>query len=145
MITSLFPPFGPQAAMAGLKRAVSYGVDHVTSSVPLVYCGCSACRSVTRRCCRSRAPTSQSGSSWASGGGRYPKLRGQYKIAKVASSSDPTLGPPTAASMTLSTSAEASVCLSCWICVRSLCPRSQRAQRLALRRSCSCRSSWTRL
>ena len=62
----------------------------------------------------------------------------QYKIAKVASS-ELTSGPPTTAvSTTLSTSAdlEASVCLSCWIRVRSLCPRSQRAQRLALRRSC---------
>ena len=48
----------------------------------------------------------------------------QYKIAKVASS-ELTSGPPTTAvSTTLSTSAEASVCLSCWIRVRSLCPLS---------------------
>ena len=63
----------------------------------------------------------------------------QYKIAKVASSSDPTLGPPTT---TLSSSAEASVSLLLDLCPKPLSTLAQTAQRLVLRRSCSWRRRW---
>ena len=63
----------------------------------------------------------------------------QYKIAKVASSSDPTLGLPTT---TLSSSAEASVSLLLDLCPKPLSTLAQTAQRLVLRRSCSWRRRW---
>ena len=61
----------------------------------------------------SRTVTSKNGSSWASGGPwralpEAERLRNTMYITKVAPS-DRTLGSPTAASSTLSTSAEASV------------------------------------
>ena len=69
----------------------------------------------------------------------------QYKVTKGAPS-ERTIGSPILPHQLPFHQAKAPrpLCRSCWICVRSLCLRPQRAQRLALRRSCSCRSSWRR-